>query len=95
MAVVDGKNQSLIGELARISHNPSPLTVTELALCASGLALGIAAAHRQLRTGDDVAALTAVALGGLLASPLSWTHHWVWSVPANSSRRRNTLSRNC
>ena len=82
VAVVDGKNQSLIGQLARISHNPSPLTVTMLVLCVSGLALGIAAAHRQLRIGDDVAALTAVAIGGLLASPLSWTHHWVWGVPA-------------
>jgi alpha-1,2-mannosyltransferase len=82
VAVVDGKNQSLIGELARISHNPSPLMVTALVLAASGLVLGIAAAHRQLQIGDDVAALTAVAVGGLLASPLSWTHHWVWGVPA-------------
>jgi len=82
VAVVDGKNQSLIGQLARISHNPSPLMVTALVLAASGLALGIAAARRQLRIGDDVAALTAVAIGGLLASPLSWTHHWVWGVPA-------------
>jgi alpha-1,2-mannosyltransferase len=81
-AVVDGKNQSLVGELARISHDPSPLLVAELVLFASGLALGIAAAHRQFRIGDDVAALTAVAIGGLLASPLSWTHHWVWAVPA-------------
>mgnify|MGYP001791505259 CR=1 FL=1 len=81
-AVVDSKNQSLIGELARLSHNPSPLMVTELVLFASALALGIAAAHRQLRLGDDVAALTAIAVGGLLASPLSWTHHWVWAVPA-------------
>ena len=81
-AVVDSKNQSLIGELARISANPSPLMVTELVLFASGLALGIAAARRQLRIGDDVAALTAIAVGGLLASPLSWTHHWVWAVPA-------------
>ena len=48
IAVVDGKNQSLIGELARISHDPSPLLVTALVLSASGLALGIAAAHRQL-----------------------------------------------
>jgi len=48
VAVVDGKNQSLIGELARISHDPSPLLVTALVLSASGLALGIAAAHRQL-----------------------------------------------
>ena len=82
VAVVDGKNQSLIGQLARISHNPSPLMVTALVLSASGLALAIAAAHRQLQAGDDVAALTAVAIGGLLASPLSWTHHWVWAVPA-------------
>ena len=82
VAVVDGKNQSLIGQLARLSHNPSPLMVTTLVVFASGLALAIAAAHRQLRIGDDVAALTAIAIGGLLASPLSWTHHWVWGVPA-------------
>jgi len=82
VSVVDGKNQSLIGQLARISHNPSPLMVTGLVLFVSGLVLGIAAARRQLRIGDDVAALTAVAVGGLLASPLSWTHHWVWAVPA-------------
>jgi alpha-1,2-mannosyltransferase len=82
VAVVDGKNQSLIGQLARISHDPSPLLATALVLSASGLALGIVAARRQLRIGDDVAALTAVAIGGLLASPLSWTHHWVWGVPA-------------
>ena len=82
VAVVDGKNQSLIGQLARISHNPSPLMVTALVLSASGLALAVAAAHRQFRIGDDVAALTAVAIGGLLASPLSWIHHWVWCVPA-------------
>ena len=82
VAVVDGKNQSLTGQLARISHDPSPLLATALVLSASGLALGIVAARRQLRIGDDVAALTAVAIGGLLASPLSWTHHWVWGVPA-------------
>lgn len=81
-AVVDGKNQSLIGQLARISQDPSPLMVTALVLFASGLALAIAAARRQLRIGDDVAALTAVAIGGLLPSPVSWTHHWVWGVPA-------------
>ena len=81
-AVVDGKNQSLIGQLTRLSQDPSPLMVTELVLFAAGLALATAAARRQLRIGDHVAALTAVAIGGLLASPLSWTHHWVWGVPA-------------
>jgi alpha-1,2-mannosyltransferase len=82
IAVVDAKNQSFIGQLARISHNPSPLAVVALLVSVSALALGIAAARRQQRIGDDVAALTAVAIGGLLASPLSWTHHWVWCVPA-------------
>ena len=82
VAVVDGKNQSLIGQLARVTDDPSPMMVTALVLSASGLALAIVAAHRQVRIGDDVAALTAVAIGGLLASPLSWTHHWVWCVPA-------------
>jgi alpha-1,2-mannosyltransferase len=81
-AVVDGKNQSLTGQLVRISQDPSPLAVTTLVLCATGLALAVAAAHRQLRIGDDAAALTAIAIGGLLTSPLSWTHHWVWGVPA-------------
>jgi alpha-1,2-mannosyltransferase len=81
-AVVDGKNQSLVGQLTRVSQNPSPLLVTELVLFAAGLALATVAARRLLREGDDVAALTAIAMGGLLASPLSWTHHWVWSVPA-------------
>jgi alpha-1,2-mannosyltransferase len=81
-AVVDGKNQSLVGQLTRLSQNPSPLMVTELFLFAAALALAIAAARRQLRIGDEVAALTAIAIGGLLASPLSWTHHWVWGVPA-------------
>ena len=81
-AVLDGKNQSLTGELARISHDPSPVMLATLVLGVAGLTLGILAARRQLRVGDEVAALTAVAIGGLLASPLSWTHHWVWAVPA-------------
>jgi alpha-1,2-mannosyltransferase len=91
VAVVDGKNQSLIGQLARVSYNPSPLMVTALVVTVAGLALGMAAARRQLRLGNDVAALTAIAIGGLLASPLSWTHHWVWAIPAAMvlvSRRR-------
>lgn len=40
------------------------------------------AAQRLERAGDHLAALTAVAAGALLVSPISWTHHWVWVVPA-------------
>jgi alpha-1,2-mannosyltransferase len=81
-AAVDGKNQSLVGQLTRLVANPTPLLMTELVLFAAALALATLAARRQLRSGGEVAALTAVAIGGLLASPLSWTHHWVWCVPA-------------
>ena len=35
----------------------------------------------MLAEGDDVAGLVAVAVGGLLASPVSWTHHWLWALP--------------
>lgn len=38
-------------------------------------------ARAACRAGDDVAALLAVAVGALLASPVSWSHHWVWCVP--------------
>ncbi len=34
------------------------------------------------RNGDEVAAMTCVGVGGLLASPISWSHHWIWLVPA-------------
>jgi len=27
-------------------------------------------------------ALSAIATAGLLVSPVSWSHHWVWCVPA-------------
>jgi alpha-1,2-mannosyltransferase len=33
------------------------------------------------RTDDDVVALFVIAAAGLLASPVSWLHHWVWCVP--------------
>lgn len=32
--------------------------------------------------GDDAGALLAMAAYALLASPVSWSHHWVWVVPA-------------
>jgi alpha-1,2-mannosyltransferase len=45
--------------------------------------LSLDVARRLHLRGDDVLALGAVVLGMLLASPISWTHHWVWAlVPA-------------
>lgn len=38
--------------------------------------------RRLHRAGDDPAALLVTAACALLVSPISWTHHWVWAVPA-------------
>ncbi|MFN8125836.1 MAG: hypothetical protein U0R64_04925 [Candidatus Nanopelagicales bacterium] len=43
------------------------------------LALGVIAVRRQRR--DPWLSLTAAAVTGLLVSPVSWTHHWVWVLP--------------
>ncbi|MFB9902741.1 glycosyltransferase 87 family protein [Allokutzneria oryzae] len=75
-------NQSLRGVLAR-TWLPDSAVVP---LWAVGVVLIVAAtwfvAARLRRRGDDLTALLAVAVAGLLASPVSWTTHWVWVVPA-------------
>jgi alpha-1,2-mannosyltransferase len=74
-------NQSLNGMINRLS---------DLAPWASKAALGVSALlaipavwlmlkfHRK---GQNLAALLVTAFFVLLASPVSWSHHWVWAVP--------------
>ncbi len=40
--------------------------------------IGITAAYLLDRAGYRVPAILATALTGLLVSPISWDHHWVW-----------------
>lgn len=75
-------NQSLHAVLIRATHELHPPLVLGAVADVLALALTALAAHRQLRRGHDVAALVAVAVGGLLVSPVSWTHHWIWLIPA-------------
>jgi alpha-1,2-mannosyltransferase len=75
-------NQSLFAQLVRFTRDLHPPTGLYAPLALAALGLAIYAATRQLRLGDEVAALTCVAFGGLLVSPISWSHHWVWFVPA-------------
>jgi alpha-1,2-mannosyltransferase len=74
-------NQSLNGLVNRASH---------LAPWSLAVAVGVAAVLavpavwlvvRLHRRGEDAAALLVTAFYGLLLSPVSWSHHWVWSVP--------------
>jgi alpha-1,2-mannosyltransferase len=42
----------------------------------------VALAARASRRGDDATGFWLCGLASLLASPISWTHHWVLMVPA-------------
>jgi alpha-1,2-mannosyltransferase len=42
---------------------------------------GLACAALLDRAGQPVAGMLTCALTGLLVSPISWDHHWVWIVP--------------
>jgi len=81
-AVIRGDNQSLTGAFMRLTRDVSPPVIFTLFLSVSVMALGLVAAKRQIDSGNDVAGLVCVAFASLLASPVSWTHHWVWAVQA-------------
>ena len=46
------------------------------------LGVTVWAARRALKAGQPVLALICVAMFGLAVSPVSWSHHWVWALPA-------------
>ena len=72
-------NQSLRGALARLAgHDVSTSWVLAGVLA---LILGGWAAWMSTRVGDRTATLLAVQFTGLLVSPISWSHHWVWVLP--------------
>lgn len=72
-------NQSWRGALARLAgHDVSTAWVIAALVT---LALGFAATWWSLKAGDRCAAFLAVQFVGLLVSPISWSHHWVWVLP--------------
>ncbi len=74
-------NQSLVGVTSRLLGAGLPATVIGLAIAAVVALLAVAVGIHWWRKGEKGFAL---ALGGIatcLASPLSWTHHWVWVLP--------------
>ena len=73
-------NQSVYGALTRWLDGP-PSTLLWLAV-AGPLALAILlVAAAWWRRGDRLLGICLASLAMLLASPVSWSHHWVWAVP--------------
>ena len=71
-------DQSLLGLLARLDV-PARTSVW-LVLVAAVVVLTVVGMRRALAEGNGVLALGLNAVCGLLISPISWTHHWVWAV---------------
>jgi alpha-1,2-mannosyltransferase len=78
-------DQSLAGAVARLAGSSAATTagsrpwwlVAVLVTSLTGIVIA-AWAHRR---GHRFAGVICCALTGLLISPISWTHHWVWGVP--------------
>jgi alpha-1,2-mannosyltransferase len=78
----DTENQSLYGLLARLAHPDPPSTPLWLLLAAVVLVGGLWRAVRAARAGDELTGVTLAGLTSCLLSPISWTHHLYWVVPA-------------
>jgi alpha-1,2-mannosyltransferase len=85
-------NQNIAGTLARFGLADTPRFVVWVVASFAVLALVVWAANRVLKAtgpeGSDarggeaaVLALVCVAMFGLIVSPVSWSHHWVWTLP--------------
>jgi alpha-1,2-mannosyltransferase len=82
-------NQSPYGMLNRVLrgtaevgdwYNAIPLTIG---------VVGLTVAALWARRGDWLSAIAVTGVTGLLVSPISWAHHWVWVVPALAVLIRN------
>ena len=74
-------NQNLRAVITRLDISNTSATVLWLAVAVGTLLLGAVAARRCHRAGEAVLGLTTLSLAAVLASPISWEHHWVWAMP--------------
>lgn len=71
-------NQSMRGVMERIPAMDAVHGVVWVVATALVLLLGIVAIKVNCQAGDTVAAVLSAGYIGLLCSPVSWGHHWVW-----------------
>jgi alpha-1,2-mannosyltransferase len=75
-------NQSVLGMLAHVADPGQPDRRLWVVLAGAALVVGMWRAVWAYRRGDDLVAVTLVGLTACLVSPISWTHHLYWVVPA-------------
>jgi alpha-1,2-mannosyltransferase len=74
-------NQSLRGLVTRLAGSIDGATVPWALLVLLATVVGLLAAAVLDRAGHSLLGILTAALVGLLDSPISWDHHWVWIVP--------------
>jgi alpha-1,2-mannosyltransferase len=74
-------NQSLDGFISRLSGSVNGGKHAWIAVAVVIGIIGVLVAARLDRRGYQVLGLLGAALTGLLVSPISWDHHWVWIAP--------------
>jgi alpha-1,2-mannosyltransferase len=82
-------NQNIAGALARLGIGESAHFVLWTVACFLVLAVTVWAARRASpasgrcpqKADQSLLALICVAMFGLVVSPVSWSHHWVWVLP--------------
>jgi alpha-1,2-mannosyltransferase len=75
-------NQSLRAVITRFAGSVAAGQDPWVVAAVIAFAAGLAAAYLLDRAGYPLPALLTTALTGLLVSPVSWDHHWVWVAPA-------------
>lgn len=91
-------NQSLAGLLSRLYDTTTAPSLLWIAFTLVLLAVGLTRAAAAHAEGDELIAFTLVGLTANVVSPISWTHHLVWVVPAvialaDQALRRRAASR--
>jgi alpha-1,2-mannosyltransferase len=73
-------NQSAYGALTRLLDGPAPILLW-LAVAGPLALVVLVLGAAWYRRGDRLLGTCLAASAMLLASPVSWSHHWVWAVP--------------
>ena len=76
-----GGNQSMRAIATRLAGSINAATVLWVVGVVVVTVLGLLCAAMLDRAGHTMLGLLTAALVGLLDSPISWDHHWVWVVP--------------
>jgi len=78
-------NQSFMGFLSRLGDEASWVEPVWFLLAATFGLLVLWLARRYWLADERVTAISVMALAVLYASPVSWSHHWVWIIPLGIS----------